>query len=257
MTTRLSACRSIVLLTLAAFLFCACATRGKPAMSATSREISTRTQMARVYLEQGKVQESMQLLREVLKEEPRHDGARNLLGLVYWSIGKLPEARAEFERALEANPYQSDARVNLGVVLSESGEYDKANAEFQRVLEDKTYATPEKPLVNLALNEMKQGKTRAAMMQAERAIRRSPGYARAYEVYVQALRQSDAAAASVEFETLVREMDRSLDFHLNLGEAFVKENDRRRARFHLQKAVALGPGSEQAVKARQSLEKLP
>lgn len=234
-----------------------CASRGKPPMGASSREVATRYNMARVYIEQGKVQESIRLLEEVLKEEPRHDGARNLLGLVYWSIGKMPEARSEFERALEINPYQSDARVNLGVVLSEQGDYPRADAEFLRVLDDKTYPTPEKPLVNLAVNQIRQGRHGQAMERAGQAIRRNPAYARAYEVYVEALRKTDGASAGIEYRTLLRDMDRSLDFHLNLAEAFLKEDDLRLARTHLERVVALEPGSEQAARARRTLEKIP
>lgn len=244
-------------LALAALAALGCASRSRPAISPVTREVSTRYNLARIYLEQGKVQESIRLLHEVLEEEPRHDEARNLLGLVYWSIGRLPEARAEFERALEINPYQSDARVNLGVVLSEQGQYERANEEFRRALADKTYPTPEKPLVNLAVNKIKQGHPREALKEADQAIRRNPRYQRAYEVYVQALQKADRGTAGAEYQTLMRDMDRSLDFHLNLAEAFLKENDRRRARAHLERVVALDPSSEQASKARQTLEKLP
>jgi len=233
-----------------------CSTRGKPAVAAASRDISTRYNMARIYLEQGRPQDSIRLLKQVLDQVPRHDGARNLLGLVHWSTGRLEQARAEFERALEINPYLSDARVNLGVVLSEQGDYTRADAEFRRTLEDKTYPTPEKPLVNLALNQMKQGKPREALARAGEAIRTNPRHVRAYEVYVQALRTAGAAGAGTEYQTLQRDMDRSLDFHLNLAEAFVREKDNARARAHLQRVVALEPDSEQATRARQSLEKI-
>jgi Tfp pilus assembly protein PilF len=193
----------------------------------------------------------------VLKENPRHAEARNLLGLVHWSVGRRAEARGEFARALEINPYFSDARVNLGVIMSEEGHFGEAEAEFQRALDDKTYPTPEKPLVNLAVNLMKQGRPRQALERAERAIRTNPRYTRAFEVFVQALQGAERDGAGVEYRTLLRDLDRSQDFHLNLAQAFLKENDSRRARAHLQRVVALDSASEQATRARQALEKIP
>jgi len=225
--------------------------------AAPSRQNATRYNMARVYLEQGKVQESIRALEGLLKDDPKNADAHNLLGVVYWSISRREEARSEFEKALDLDEYMSDARVNLGVILSEEGEYSKAEAEFRRALDDRTYATPEKPLVNLAVNHLKLGRAGEAMTDAQEAIRRNPRYARAYEIYVEALQKADPGATGTEYRTLLRDMDRSQDFHLNLAEAFLKENDSRHARAHFRRVVALDPASEQAGKARQALEKLP
>ena len=234
-----------------------CASRGKPLVSSASRDQTTRYNLARVYLDQGKVQESIQQLNELLDMAPRHAEGHNLLGLAHWSVGRHTEARAEFERALEINPYFSDARVNLGVVHSEEGRFAEADQEFQKVLEDKTYPTPEKPLVNLAVNRIKQGQPARALEEAERAIRRNPRYTRAYDVFVQAVRSSERGGAGPEYRALLRDMDRSIEFHVNLADAFLKENEVRRARAHLQRVVALDPEGEQGTRARQTLEKLP
>jgi Tfp pilus assembly protein PilF len=230
---------------------------GKRATSSPTKESMTRYNLARIYLEQGKVQESIALLQQVTRDAPRYAEARNLLGLAHWSVTQRPQARAEFERALEINPLLTDARVNLGVVLSEEGDYARAEAEFRRALEDRTYATPEKPLANLAINQLKQGQPQQALEHAARAIRANQAYARAYDIYVQALGKAAGGAAGLEYQTLARDLDASLDFHLNLGQAFLKGNDGRRARPHLMRVVALNPSSDQASRARQALKQLP
>lgn len=250
----LAALLAPALLTLAA---AGCASKGKPMVSAATRDQATRYNLARVYLEQGKVNESIQQLNDLLREDPKHVEGHNLLGLAHWSVGRREEARAEFERALEINPYFSDARVNLGVVHSEEGRFAEADQEFQKALEDKTYPTPEKPLVNLAVNRIKQGQPARALEEAERAIRRNLNYTRAYDVFVQAVRGAEKAGAGPEYRALLRDMDRSLDFHVNIAEAFLKENEVRRARAHLQRVVALDPDGERGSRARQTLEKLP
>jgi Tfp pilus assembly protein PilF len=230
---------------------------GRKVTSNPSKDSTTRYNLARIYLEQGNVQESIDLLEQVIRDSPRYAEARNLLGLAHWSVTQRPQARAEFERALEINPLLTDARVNLGVILSEEADYASAEAEFRRALEDRTYPTPEKPLVNLAVNQLKQGQARQALDHAGRAIRTNQAYPRAYDVYVQALGKTAGAEAGPEYQALARELDSSLDFHLNLGKAFLKASDGRRARPHLMRVVALNPSSEQASKARQALAQLP
>jgi superkiller protein 3 len=234
----------------------ACSGGDKDPTLSPRREITNRYNMARVYLNQGRALDAIPLLEEVIEKEPRHAEAHNLLGVVFWTLGQPEKAQAILERALEISPYLSDARVNLGVLFSEGGDYERARQEFERALKDRNYATPEKPLVNLAVNDIKQGRPREALVQAEKAIRHNPLYARAYGVFVEALRKADPKVAGVEYRTLVRALDGSQDFHLNLGNAFLEKQDRKRARYHLEKVVDLNPSNEQAGQARKNLETL-
>ncbi len=239
---------------LAGALFAACTDAVKKPEVSAQRRLTNQYNLARVYLNQGRAKEAIPLLQEVLGKDSNHAGAHNLLGVVYWSLGQAEQARGEFERALEISPYMTDARVNLGVLFSEAGNYERAREEFQLALEDRTYVSPEKPLVNLAVNDIKLGRPREALVRAEEAIRRNPLYTRAYSVFVDALHQSDPDVAGVEYRTLARELAQSQDFHLNLGEAFLKKDDSRRARFHLEKVVEINPSSEQAGQARKTLD---
>ncbi|MEE9218254.1 MAG: tetratricopeptide repeat protein [Acidobacteriota bacterium] len=248
--------RGCVLLLGAALALAGCFGKSSGRSPPRSHRVSVNYNMARVYLNQGKIQKAIQLLEEVLDEEPKHARACNLLGLVYWTISEPEEARGHFERALKINPYFSDARVNLGVLYSEEQQFEQAKIQFQLALKDRTYATPEKPLVNLAVNEMHQGRPQEALSRAEEAIRRNKHYTRAYQVFVQALRKVDPVVAGAEYRTLVRELERSQDFHLNLGEAFLEEEDSRRARVHLKRVVQLDPSSELAQQARRTLDQL-
>ncbi len=239
---------------LAGVLFAACTETVKQPKVSPERELTNRYNLAQVYLSQGRAKEAIPLLEEVTRRDPKHAGAHNLLGVVYWSLGQTQRARDEYERSLEIDPYLTDARVNLGVLFSEAEDYERAREEFQLALEDRTYISPEKPLVNLAVNDIKLGHPREALVRTEEAIRRNPLYTPAYRVFVDALRQADPEVAGVEYRTLARDLARSQDFHLNLGEAFLKKDDLRRARFHLEKAVKINPSSEQAGQARKVLD---
>jgi hypothetical protein len=66
----------------------------------------------------GRIDEGMQSYREAIRLRPNYADAYNNLGILLARRGQIPEALKEFQRALDINPSFADARRNLQIVQS-------------------------------------------------------------------------------------------------------------------------------------------
>jgi tetratricopeptide (TPR) repeat protein len=108
-----------------------------------------------------------QLLREVLRENPRSFIAHNLMGLVRLNEGKAAEARQAFEQATRINPRYMPAHVNLGNTLAVLKQENAALKEFLTAIA----LQPEDPfaLYNIGLIYGRQEKFELAAKYLNRA----------------------------------------------------------------------------------------
>ncbi len=74
-------------------------------------------QRAMAALQSGNVKDAEQLLRTVLRAEPRHVGALNVLGIVLTQQQKFDEAETYLRRALRENARSDATLYNYGLVL--------------------------------------------------------------------------------------------------------------------------------------------
>ena len=72
------------------------------------------------------------LLRRILKINPRFADILNKLGIIYNQTGRLEMAVEAFEQALTLNPGYTEASLNLSITYSDQGKYDKAREVFER-----------------------------------------------------------------------------------------------------------------------------
>ncbi|PYU90553.1 MAG: hypothetical protein DMG08_17565 [Acidobacteria bacterium] len=113
-----------------------------------------------------------QLLREVLRENPRSFIAHNLMGLVRLNEGKAAEARQAFEQATRINPRYAPAHVNLGNTLATLKQENAALKEFLVAIA----LQPKDPLAlyNIGLIYGRQGKFEPAARYLNRAHALAP-----------------------------------------------------------------------------------
>jgi putative PEP-CTERM system TPR-repeat lipoprotein len=84
----------------------------------------------------GEQTRSRDLLRELLKTTPDHEGANMLAGMVEQSLGNYPAAARHFRKVLDTRPDDPSANVMLGMGLLRSRNVTDAKALAEKLLRD-------------------------------------------------------------------------------------------------------------------------
>ena len=80
----------------------------------------------------GKVQEALDQLDPLIKDNPNDAVLFNIKGACYAQIGEPIMAMKQYEKAVQIDPNYSEAHNNLGITLQELGEVDKALVNFEK-----------------------------------------------------------------------------------------------------------------------------
>jgi len=71
-------------------------------------------------LQAGEVAEAERLFKDILRAQPRHAGALNLLAIVTMQTGRLAEAEDYAKRALKESPQSDATHYNYGLISRRS-----------------------------------------------------------------------------------------------------------------------------------------
>lgn len=142
----------IAVLSLAALIISACATTESSRTRAAKIEIQeavgfTITEEARIssnvrvdydqalkLLEQGEVEQGIQMLESVIEVAPDLSAPRIDLGIAYHIAGNLDAAESNLLLALESNPEHPIAHNELGIVYRKTGRFDAARRSYEAAL---------------------------------------------------------------------------------------------------------------------------
>jgi tetratricopeptide (TPR) repeat protein len=83
---------------------------------------------------EGRYDEAITELRQLLAEDPNSSDGHYQLGLVYGFTGLFEESIEELKRASMLTPIRVDIRIDLALTLTMLGEYDQARLHFEEVL---------------------------------------------------------------------------------------------------------------------------
>ena len=86
--------------------------------------------MGLLYLDSGRVDDAIAVLRLAALLGPYHPEAHFNLGLAYERTAMYPQAEQELLLSLRLDPNQADARNQLGVIYAEEGNYSRARDEW-------------------------------------------------------------------------------------------------------------------------------
>ena len=87
------------------------------AYSTDSFEDANLMQRAYDSLNEGDIEDALQLYDEILKVNPTHIQALNYKGLALASLGHYEEAIQWYDKVLNIDPNDSDAKYNKGIAL--------------------------------------------------------------------------------------------------------------------------------------------
>jgi tetratricopeptide (TPR) repeat protein len=170
-----------------------------------------RLKQATRLLDQGRLDEAVLSLQQLLRDHPDLDIAWRALGYALFQRGDLPGAEQALQRALQLAPESAEARYYMGCVAFARASYATAAAHFRRATELK------------------------------------PDYAMAHYNLGHCLKlQGDRAGAILAFRTAVDCRPYLAEAHRNLGELLSQEGLPAEALVHLRQALALNPADARA-----------
>lgn len=132
-------------------------------------------------------------MQEAIRREPRDFGPYYFLGRHYDAdLGDCQQAAVWFRRALERSPSYARARAHLGYCLERLGQSAEAEQAYRSAL----------PLpmaqLGMARLELAGGRTREALLWAEKAVNGEPGDAVGLRLLARILESAGRIAGSVE-----------------------------------------------------------
>ena len=124
--------------------------------------------------EQHKFPEAIEVLSEQIKIDPFDDYSYNALGRIYWQQKDFTRAEQAFRKQLEVTPLDQNAHSNLGEMLVEAKNYKEAIPELERAIS----LSPEDEELQVSLGRayLNLGETQKAIAAFEQAVKldRSP-----------------------------------------------------------------------------------
>jgi peroxiredoxin/Flp pilus assembly protein TadD len=99
-----------------------------------STEIAGKEILAEVYIRQGKTNEALKIIEEVIKKDPNRSWPHIMKGNILYSQGKKKDAEIQYHAAIkatEAKPYyKADAHSRIGRINLQDGKTKKARKQF-------------------------------------------------------------------------------------------------------------------------------
>ena len=166
--------------------------------------------------QEGKLEEARAIYEEILKLEPTHFDALQLLGLLLAQTKQFIKAVDFFDRALAINPDHADCYSNRGVALKQLKKFDQALASYDKAISlrpDYADAHSNRGVTLQVLSRYKE-----ALASCEKAISLKPDHADAYfnrGNALQALKRYDEALAS--YDKAISIKPDYADVHSNRG----------------------------------------
>ena len=186
--------------------------RVKKALEKDAHDLMGRVHHARLKLANGKIEDAISLLNQVITDKPDLAVAHEFLGVAYGAKKEFSQAAAELTEAAKLAPNAPTIRTALAAVRLASGEFD------------------------LAIEAAKTG------------IRLNPRNLKAVRILGAAyLQKGEIANAKKVFEMIIAQVPQESSSHYQLG--LIARQDKRlpEALAHFEKALKGSPGSVQAL----------
>lgn len=213
-----------------------CASSQKKIEQAREKDSQYQYNIGLFYLNSNNIDEAVKYFNKALALNVRHYQSLNALGLAYSMRGNLEESVKLYQKCLEIAPNFTEAHNNLGTVYQEMGFIDKAEEEFKKVVEDPNYTHKELPYYNLARLYFTRQDFEKARLYLENAIKLNGRFALAYNLRGLILENQNNLYGAIEsYKTAVKIVPDDVNFNFNLGAAYFKNDELRKAAEILEK----------------------
>jgi Flp pilus assembly protein TadD len=204
---------------------------------------SSALRQARTLVANGKLDQAVRILRDLVRAEPANFDARAMLGTTLAIQGTRTESIQQMTEAVKLRPNSAEAYNLLGTTLSRFMETADAKSAFEHaILLDPALAEAH---VNLALLLLQSGDGNSAAEHLDRALAlQGNTLASAYSHYLRAktyIAQTQIENADAELERAVRIQPKFAEAWSDLGWARRMLSDEKGAMQAFEKSVLLNP----------------
>ena len=243
------------------FLLSSCATREKNITKSTQH-----LDMALSLLKKCDNRRALSHLLKAIKLNPKDFIIRHTLADVYYSIGQYDRAGSEYKKILKSKPDLTEARVNLARVYINLNRIDESLKEIQRAEKDLTYPHYQKIVSQKSLAYYKKGQFQMAKKWLNEAF--SLPHGKTCFNYLQGGKTELALGYLKESKNILKKAlsvcanekpfcgKPSSEGHFILARLYIKEGDKKRARYHLKLFLKRGNKELDKKKARELLNSL-
>jgi superkiller protein 3 len=194
-------------------------------------------------LASGRAKDAEAAFRKALEVDPKLTMARTKLATALLAAGDAAGAEAEAKKASEADQKSGEAFAVLGraILARDPKRWDAAIAEAQQG----AFLNPRDPLVQTTVGQIFEAGNNPdqAALAYGRALAGDPGYTPARVAMVQVLvRQGKTDAALADAQKIVQEMPNNAQAQLTLGRLYLRKGDWQNAANALEVAARLAPG---------------
>jgi len=163
--------RAILLLVIAALLLACTSTETQ---SNNQRIAETNTQLGVGYLQQGRVDASLEKFKKALAAVPDYPQAHSSIALAYERIGDEKLAAKHYKRALDLNPEDGATLNNYAAFLCNTGKTQEAEKLFLQAIKTRGYRTPARAYENLGVCALRIPDYEKAEQYLRRALQLDP-----------------------------------------------------------------------------------
>lgn len=209
-------------------------------------------QTALAALQLGKFEDAERLFKGVLRVQPKHVGALNLMGVVLMQCGRFVEAGDYFRRALQQNANSDVTLYNYGVVLKALNRPAEALVQFDKALQINSSVAETWNNRGTALNDLKRYEE--AIGDFKKALALNPRYAEAL------YNQGRSLAALEHRQEALAAFDGALAINSGVAEAWLgrgnilfARDEHKQALESFDRAVALKPDLVEAWLGRANV----
>jgi protein O-GlcNAc transferase len=201
--------------------------------------------LALQHYQNGHLEQSQSLLREVIRNHPDDFRALNFLGIIYYTLKNYDPALECFRQALIFSPLNADIHYNLGNVLKNKGQFDEAITCYQKTLQ----INPEhfEAYHNLGNVFQQQNQIDKAIANYQEALKRNPHLPDAYFNLGTISHQKRFFDEAVLFLQKALQLNPDMDDACyTLADVYSEKGQLEDAIVYYQKALALNPRLAQA-----------
>jgi protein O-GlcNAc transferase len=200
----------------------------------------------------GKLNDAERLFNAVLRAQPLHLGALNLIGAALIQLKRFAEAESYLSQAARQHPVSEATLYNYGIALKALNRSGEAFQKFDEALRIKPSVPETWNNRGTVLNDLKRHKE--AIADFDKAIGLNPCYAEAFA------NKGKSLTALERYDDALRAYDRALSLNSDLTEAWIGRgkaliclNRIAEALAAYDRAVALKPDWAQAWLGRASI----
>jgi len=212
------------------------------------------------YLQANDLANAMAEFHRSIQTDPKNKMSYYALGLVYLRQDKPQDCEKYLKEAISIDDQFSDAWNALGILYSRQQKWKDALKAFSRALENKLYATPHTTYINIGDMYMAQhdyAKAAEAYRESKRIANVDITILRLGRALLEAGRIRDAITELQEGITIA---PKNPEMHLALGQAYLKNGEKRSALAAFKTAAELAPRTDTGRAARDyiaTIEKAP